>query len=161
MTPKEQAAMQQALEALENNLPFNYVANGLGELFPCFSNDPLRESKTREAITALREALDQHKPHKECECSDCLNYFTDKAHEEALAEQAEQEPVAFQMICSRCKVDRVTTPCPRGGVSDCPMTAKAQSAALVAAHEREQWKKESEAKDQLALAELHYGIKCK
>ena len=34
-------------------------------------------------------------------------------------------------------------------------------AALVAAHEREQWKKESEAKDQLALAELHYGVKCK
>ena len=45
-------------------------------------------------MSALREALDQHKPHEECECSDCLNYFTDKAHEEALAEQAEQEPVA-------------------------------------------------------------------
>ena len=34
-------------------------------------------------------------------------------------------------------------------------------AALVAAHKREQWKKESEAKGQLALAELHYGVKCK
>jgi len=30
-----------------------------------------------------------------------------------------------------------------------------------ATYEREQWKKESEAKDQLALAELHYGVKCK
>ena len=49
-------------------------------------------------ITNLREALEQHKPHEECECNACLNYFTDKAHEEALAEQAEQESVAWLWV---------------------------------------------------------------
>ena len=51
-------ALKLALEALEINLPIAYAKNGRGERFPCFSDDPLREIKTREAITLLRQALD-------------------------------------------------------------------------------------------------------
>ena len=51
--------MKLALEALEINLPIAYAKNGRGERFPCFSDDPLREIKTREAITALRQALER------------------------------------------------------------------------------------------------------
>ena len=60
MTDRE--AMKLALEALEINLPIAYAKNGRGERFPCFSDDPLREIKTREAITALRQALEQPDP---------------------------------------------------------------------------------------------------
>ena len=50
----------------------------------------------------------------------------------APVEPVKQEPVAFEMICPRCKVDRVTTQCPnRGNLGDCPMTATAQNAAPV------------------------------
>ena len=44
------------------------------------------------AITNLREALEQHKPHEECECNACLNYFTDKAHKEALEHITDGSP---------------------------------------------------------------------
>lgn len=79
MTPKERAAIQQALEALEEI----HVGN----------MTPMAEENWKKAITALRESIEHHKPHDECECNACLNYCTDRAHEEALAEQAEQEPV--------------------------------------------------------------------
>ena len=58
MMNTDRETMKLALEALEINLPIAYAKNGRGERFPCFSDDPLREIKTREAITALRQALD-------------------------------------------------------------------------------------------------------
>ena len=50
----------------------------------------------------------------------------------APVQPVKQEPVEFQMICPRCLVDRVTTPCPnRGGANDCPITGIAQKTAPV------------------------------
>jgi len=59
MMNTDRDAMKLALEALEINLPFAYAKNGRGERFPCFIDDPLREIETREAIIALRQALEQ------------------------------------------------------------------------------------------------------
>ena len=96
MTPKERAVMQQALKALENNLPINYVENGLGEKFPCFSNDPLRESNTRAAIIALREALADSVVKESLTGGEQWSPDDMAYRPSGLSmEQAEQEPVAF------------------------------------------------------------------
>lgn len=87
-------AMKMALEALEINLPIAYAKNGRGERFPCFSDDPLREIKTREAITALRQALEQpsdiesavKKENEACaEIAFSMAYSEDEAEEIAKA----------------------------------------------------------------------------
>ncbi len=67
MTPKEQAAMQQALEALEACVEKFYAMKSTGVIGAL----PMQAVKAAQAITALREAL---------------------------AEQAEQEPVAWLWV---------------------------------------------------------------
>ena len=61
----DREAMKLALEALEINLPFKYITNGRGEVSPCYNIHPLREEKTKDAMEALRQALEQP---KQCEC---------------------------------------------------------------------------------------------
>ena len=98
MTPKERAAMQQALEALRKakiglrdwELPENRYA-ALEAIAP--------------AITALREALaeqaeqepfdmNDHPPHRLCECRKCMEYFTPLPDCDAFA--AFGKPIAEQ-----------------------------------------------------------------
>ena len=95
MTDRE--AMRIALDALEINLPIAYAKNGRGERFPCFSDDPLREIKTREAIIALRQALEQpsdieaavKKENEACaEIAYSMAYSEDEAEEIAKAIRA-------------------------------------------------------------------------
>jgi len=52
-------AMKQALKALEANQPINYCMNGNGERFPMFTEDPFRQERNENAITALRAAIEQ------------------------------------------------------------------------------------------------------
>ena len=51
--------MKQALKALEANQPINYCMNGNGERFPMFTEDPFRQERNENAITALRAAIEQ------------------------------------------------------------------------------------------------------
>ena len=78
-------ALKLAEEALKNNLPFNYVQNNHGEKFPCFSNDPLREAKTREALAAIHEALANPDERGTSRYEGWVE----------VAEPVKQEPVAF------------------------------------------------------------------
>jgi hypothetical protein len=90
-----EAPLKLAEEALEKNLPFNYVQNGLGEKFPCFSNDPLRESKTREALAAIREARAEPVKQEPVACANGCDGVTGKCNlcprEELYAAPAERE----------------------------------------------------------------------
>ena len=95
MTPKERAAMQQALEALD------YLSAVVQRQLTTKTKQEYSLDKSNEAITALREALKPNREgkyyYKDNACTadsadshDCICW-----HDEALAEQAEQEPVAW------------------------------------------------------------------
>jgi hypothetical protein len=61
MTDLRQAA-QQALDALKAHQPVAYRMNGRNEKFPIYECDPLKQSRTASAITALEAALAAQQP---------------------------------------------------------------------------------------------------
>ena len=136
MTPKERAAMEQALEALveaDKYYDYDAIIAALREALA----EPDIEEMTLTQIAAKHEQaakksverhvenvyergdkyfawigdnyvqiytapvqqaeqepfdMDDHPPHRLCECRKCMEYFTDKAHEEALEHITDGSP---------------------------------------------------------------------
>ena len=88
MTPKERAAMQQALEALESCTPEDTTTS-------YYVGKDYDESAVYEAITALREALAE--PELNLNCKSVQKRLA-TVWGYVKAEQAEQEPVAEVVV---------------------------------------------------------------